>query len=217
MCTLKWQRVWKFRHLVSSSQSCGFKSGVHMQAQWVAVSRKCSSTGGLVEVKMGMGCRSCSWSSLSVCMLYGKSMLAHDGVAEGSLSPAEFPVPAGGSCWCCRAPPASRRHSPRGEQPLVLLAGWVESVDVPSASDRDAVSRTVHSEVRNWRAESERSPSCTHEVHFLQNAHVQSKKFPCLIFLLGRLHVLLCDRGWQTSVVIFLWICTCSATGCVSA
>lgn len=155
-----------------------------MRAQWVAVSRKCISTGELVGGKMRMGCRSCSWSFWSVCMLHEKSMLAHDKVAEGSLSPAEFPVPAGGSCWCCRAPPASLGPSPHREEPLVLLAGWAESANVPGGSDRDAVSRMVYSEVRSWRVENEKrgilpcSLHCTHEVLFLQNAHIQSKKFP---------------------------------------
>lgn len=159
----------------------------------------------LLEVKIEMSCRSCSRSFWSVCMLYVKEeedkyyLADDDRVAEGShiLQPGSqsLLVAAAGVAallqWARPGPTAC------GEQPLFLLAGWVESAcgDVLGASGQDIVSRAVYSEAEVWKKKSISpcSPSCTHkELFFFKMLNTFSiNRFLVCVPLGG-------DCGWQT-------------------
>lgn len=177
----------------------------------------------LLEVKIEMSCRSCSRSFWSVCMLYVKEeedtyyLADDDRVAEEShtLQPGSQSLLVAAAGVAALLQWARPGATACGEQPLFLLAGWVESAcgDVLGASGQDIVSRAVYSEAEVWKKKSISpcSPSCTHkELFFFQNAqHVQHKQVPCVCTFRWWL--------WVTnlgSTVIFLWNHTCYTSSC---
>lgn len=123
---------WKCRHLLSS-MFCGirqlwvFRPGVRTQARWIAVSSKFISRRELVGSKNGKGLHIMLQIFLlhlhAVCRRGREVYLADDRAAGESLPPAWFPVPAGDSCWYCRAPPVSQSRWRRASGFSVWMTG----------------------------------------------------------------------------------------------